>query len=218
MDFDLEDGLRRLADETARGTVLPVDLLGRRLRRRRAARTATITVVGATASVALVTGGAALLEQVRRPDVAGPVGTPDATPTVATTPSAPPPRTALPTPAVTTAPAPTVPPEPTTPAPPPPPSREMHGSTAWAVYAAVSSSWDDPALAAADARLTAMGYTGLRGGSLACDQGAAEALGRSAEDAAMAVYFDTPADAALFVELYGEGVVGTVEVTLFCRD
>jgi hypothetical protein len=223
MEFDLERGLRELADDASRGTRVPVVALGRRLRRRRATRAATVAVA-ATATVAgLVTGAAGLADLVRRPDATAPVATAVPTPTPST--SSAPVASTTPTPAPT--PTPTVPPvaaEPMASAPavpsaptPPRPSAEVHGSTAWAVYVAVSPQRDDAALAA-DARLTAMGYTQLRGGDLACDRGAAEALGRDPSEHAVAVYFDTEADAALFAELYGDGVVGTVQVTLRCRD
>ncbi|GIG40570.1 hypothetical protein [Cellulomonas phragmiteti] len=221
MDFDLENGMRELADDTAREARLPVEELGRRLRARRAARAATVAVVAVAASGGLVVGAAALLDRVERTDVVAPSPTAEATraPTVTPTPTSTPAPSPSPPPVEdpVVTPDPSVPPEPSAPALPRP-SDEVQGSTAWAVYVAVTPTYDDPALAEADARLTALGYTRLRGGSLACDRGAAEALGRDPDEAAMAMYFDTQEDAARFVELYGDGVVGTVQVTMYCRD
>jgi hypothetical protein len=101
-----------------------------------------------------------------------------------------------------------------------------HGGDAWAVYLAVvddtpeSPAADDPTFARAVAAAESLGYyTGPS--SLACDAGGPEALGRSGEAAAAAVYFATEADAhrvrAAF-EGAGQPVLGVVAVRTYCLD
>jgi hypothetical protein len=70
------------------------------------------------------------------------------------------------------------------------------GGTYWAVYAWVGSGADEAEIEATQRYLADRGVQGLRG-SLACDEGAAEALGTSA-DHKVAVYFETEDEANTF--------------------
>ncbi|WNB84559.1 hypothetical protein [Cellulomonas sp. ATA003] len=86
------------------------------------------------------------------------------------------------------------------------------------VYLTVVESFDAPALTATDERLRELGYQPGGHGELACDQGAAEALGLDPQTIAASVYFASEADARRFAEAYGPDVVGVAAVTVFCRD
>ncbi len=93
-----------------------------------------------------------------------------------------------------------------------------HGGTYWAVYLWVGETADAKAEAAV-ARAADLGYTtGV--GDLACDQGAAEALGVAPDQSgsAVAIYFDSRADAAAASGLFEPAPVGIARVTTFCLD
>lgn len=110
-------------------------------------------------------------------------------------------------------------PEPSDGAWPPASTTIAHGSQVWGAYVAVTSSPEDPAVAAASERLEEVGYaSGFGAGELGCDEGATEALGAPEGSYGLAVYFDTQADAETFAELWGPELVGTAQVTLFCMD
>jgi hypothetical protein len=97
-----------------------------------------------------------------------------------------------------------------------------HGGSYWAVYVAVEPD-EGRVLADARDRVEAAGYT-PGGGDLACDQGAAEALGmeRQAQAMTVAVYFDTRDDAETFFGLLASRLepppVGIANVTTLCLD
>lgn len=99
----------------------------------------------------------------------------------------------------------------------------LHGQQYWGVYlaAAPEGQVDDPAFQAAlqamgDAGYSADGYTGL-----ACDEGAAEALGQDPSSWVVVAYFEAQADAeqarAAF-EARGQQVLGVVHVRTYCLD
>jgi hypothetical protein len=88
------------------------------------------------------------------------------------------------------------------------------------VYAWVGSGIDEAEIEAAQRYLEDRGVQGLRG-SLACDQGAAEALGTSA-DHKVAVYFETEEEANTFA--LDAGLLGheadpvVAQVTIACLE
>lgn len=60
---------------------------------------------------------------------------------------------------------------------------------------------------------------GLAGvGELACDQGAAESLGRSPDEVVVSAAFRTREDADRFVAAWGRAILGIAEFTASCRD
>jgi hypothetical protein len=97
--------------------------------------------------------------------------------------------------------------------------RLSHGGEAWAVYFAVGE-YEDPGLAATTAVLADLGFpSGV--GDLGCDLGAAELLGVDSSLAGVALYFDTEADAAAFVDAYearGYEALGWGLVNTYCLD
>jgi len=96
-----------------------------------------------------------------------------------------------------------------------------HGGPAWGVYLAVATEYDAPALLDASAQVEALGQ-GYRTGSgtLACDQGAPEALGYEPDTDLFTVslYFADGAAAQRFVDLYEPPVVGIADVRTYCMD
>jgi hypothetical protein len=72
------------------------------------------------------------------------------------------------------------------------------GAEQWAVYLAVGPA-GAPELAEATEYLRTRGYSTDEPRELGCDRGAAEALRRSADELAVAVYFDWRADAGDFL-------------------
>jgi hypothetical protein len=91
-----------------------------------------------------------------------------------------------------------------------------HGGVVWGLYLALGDSLDDPAMDAARQRATELGYH-PGGGELACDDGAAEALGVDASYS-VAVYFRTREDAEAAAALFGSAPVGIARVTTYCLD
>lgn len=154
----------------------------------------------------------------------------ETTSTTSTTTTAPPGTTTTTTEAPTTTTEPpttttTEPPATTTTAPrafPPQVTEGTQGGSIWGAYLAVAPAFGDPALAEAAARAQAVGYTNVseRGGQLACDQGATEALGLDPEVDwyGTALYFATEADARLFEELFEPEIVGIALVQTYCMD
>ncbi len=116
------------------------------------------------------------------------------------------------TPGVETS-SPTQTPQPEVPAP----AQLEHGGVVWGVYLAIDEDFEDPALAAATARVEAFGYSAGVGED-ACDQPAAETLGVPPESAVVAIYFDTRADAETAAALFEPPPVEIARVTTFCLD
>ncbi|MGZ5290919.1 MAG: hypothetical protein ACXWEH_01160 [Actinomycetota bacterium] len=93
-----------------------------------------------------------------------------------------------------------------------------HGDTVWGLYLAVGDSLDDPAMHAAVDRATQLGYTPTEG-DIACDDGAASALGVPEGGSRVAIYFATEADAAAAANAFADPApVGIARVTTFCLD
>lgn len=98
------------------------------------------------------------------------------------------------------------------------------GSQAWAVYLAVApeGAADSPELLAADAAAGEAGYSAGQGfSSLACDRGAAEALGLPESSMVASLYFDAQDQAVQARDAFesrGQPVVGVVQVTMYCLD
>ena len=94
------------------------------------------------------------------------------------------------------------------------------GGRYWAVFVAVAVAEDDPKLRQAAADLRDAGYDAHGEGSLACFQGAIQALGLppDAEYVEVDVLFRDFATAELFVRQFGRPVEGIAEVRTFCRD
>jgi hypothetical protein len=101
----------------------------------------------------------------------------------------------------------------------PPPVEPVHGGTYWAVYPWVGAAGSREA---DDVRAQLLEEFGIEAfpGDLACDQGAAEALGTNAEQG-IAVYFETEDDANAFAQQAGlldhtRRVIA--RVTTYCLD
>ena len=114
------------------------------------------------------------------------------------------------------------PPTTTAPAWPPALTAGEHGGTTWGVYLAVApqdEGIDAPALVEAEDQAAADGYDALVL-DLACDQGAAEALGLDVDAPlyAAAIYFATEEEAVLFEQLYRPEVLGHAQVATYCMD
>lgn len=97
------------------------------------------------------------------------------------------------------------------------------GGQSWALYLAVVpyGGESSPEMTAANAAAAEAGYGGAGPSDLACDQGAAEALGRQGNWVAAAVYFETEGQAAQArsaFEARDHPVVGVVRVTNYCLD
>lgn len=157
-----------------------------------------------------------------------PTGSPSATPSpsgsASPTPTLPPGPTPTPHVQPTAQPEPTAAPAPAQTAAPGQPaawpegiSTVTHGAQVHAAYVAVTESRDDPRWAQSRRQVEDLGYV-ASGGELACDSGAAEALGLDPQMLGVAVYFRSAADAQTFARMYEPGVVGTAPVTLFCLD
>ena len=101
----------------------------------------------------------------------------------------------------------------------PPAAQVRHGDRVFGVFVAVERTLSAPELARAEEELRTVGYP-MGGGDVNCDQGARETL-RLAPDLdyyTVAVYFRTRQEAQQFVDAFVPGVVGTAEVTAYCRD
>ncbi len=91
----------------------------------------------------------------------------------------------------------------------------------YGVYVAVERTPTAPEIAQAKRDLQNAGYSvGPGTADINCDQGAREALGLDAQRDyySVALYFRTTQQAKQFVDAFQPGVVGTAEVTLYCRD
>jgi hypothetical protein len=100
----------------------------------------------------------------------------------------------------------------------PDPVEPVHGGTYWAVYVWLGAS-GDPEADDVTARLrTEFGIEAFAG-ELACDDGAAQAIGTDAPHG-IAVYFETEADARDFVRSAGTLAQGApiAQVTTYCLD
>jgi hypothetical protein len=95
-----------------------------------------------------------------------------------------------------------------------------HGGTYWGVYLAVAASLDDPKIREWTEQAERLAYTPSVG-DLACDQGAAAALGVAEGSSRVAIYFATREDAeaayADVVTRYREPF-GIARVTTYCLD
>jgi hypothetical protein len=102
----------------------------------------------------------------------------------------------------------------------PPPVDPVHGGTYWAVYPWVGAAGDPAADAMVGHLFDQFGIQAVHG-EVACDQGAAEALGPGAEFR-VAVYFDTEVDALAFVDQLaisgGVPDAPIAQVTTYCLD
>jgi hypothetical protein len=104
--------------------------------------------------------------------------------------------------------------------PTPKPVQPQHGGTYWAVYAWLGSAGDREADDVSAMLLQDFGIEAFHG-DLACDQGAAEALGTHAEQR-IAVYFESEAHAQAFA--LDAGLLGheadpvIAQVTTHCLD
>jgi hypothetical protein len=102
----------------------------------------------------------------------------------------------------------------------PMPVDPVHGGTYWAVYAWLGSGDQEAQIEEAQRYLENRGVHGLRG-SLSCDEGAAEALGTSA-DHKVAVYFETQEEANAFALQAGllghEAGPVVAQVTIVCLE
>ncbi|MEW6058582.1 MAG: hypothetical protein AB1551_00305 [Actinomycetota bacterium] len=104
------------------------------------------------------------------------------------------------------------------PLPPLPPAVEsvMHGGTYFGVYLAVGEA-GDPALTAAVEQANALGYQAFPG-DIACDQGAAEALGVADNLMAVAIYFEQVEQANDLIPWLHQPPLGVVRVQTYCAD
>ncbi len=137
------------------------------------------------------------------------------TPAPVTTTTAALPTTTAPPPTTTTAP----PPEDE--AGPPPTAAPTHGGLSWAVYmGAWQGSPDDAAYQEAVAPALAAGYDPGGLTDVACDQGAAAALGVDPAGGYLiaGLYFATEADARDAAAAIGDGVDAVGEVQTYCLD
>lgn len=102
----------------------------------------------------------------------------------------------------------------------PPAARVRHEDRVFGVFVAVERTQSAPELARAREELRKVGYAGSDGGDVNCDQGARETLGLAPDVPyfTVAVYFRTRQEAQQFVDAFRPGVVGTAEVTSYCRD
>jgi hypothetical protein len=104
----------------------------------------------------------------------------------------------------------------------PPEVIPQHGGTSWGLYLAVAPSVDDPEVERWTERMETIGYTPSFG-DLACDDGAAEALGVDPGSSRVAVYFATRQDAetaagTIEISLELGTPVGVARVTTYCLD
>lgn len=97
----------------------------------------------------------------------------------------------------------------------PPEMLPTHGGTIWGLYLAVGDSLEDAAMDAAVQQATELGYH-PGGGEIACDDGAADALGVDAT-MSVAVYFATREDAEAATQFF-DAWVGIARVTTYCLD
>ncbi|MGY1786953.1 hypothetical protein [Geodermatophilus sp. SYSU D00698] len=95
-------------------------------------------------------------------------------------------------------------------------STPTHGARLWAAYVAVGAP-GDPALQQVLADVQEL-WPGAGLGELACDEGAAEALGRDRSEHAVAVYFPTEQHVTEFRRRWEAPFVGAVRVTTLCAD
>lgn len=95
------------------------------------------------------------------------------------------------------------------------------GDRLFGVFVAVERTTTAPELAGAKEDLRMAGYRVAPGATdINCDHGAREALGLTpgVDYFVEAVYFRTRSEAQQFVDAFVPGVVGTAEVTAYCRD
>lgn len=96
------------------------------------------------------------------------------------------------------------------------------GGSAWGLYLAVAPQYEAPELQGADAVAGEAGYSSGQGFSdLACDEGAAQALGVSGTAYTVSLYFETEAQAVQAREAFqarGHSVAGVALVTTRCLD
>lgn len=97
-----------------------------------------------------------------------------------------------------------------------------HGGTFWGLYLAAAPSTDDPEIARWTERMETIGYTPSVG-DLACDDGAADALGIDPGWSRVAIYFDTREEAetaagTIEISLELGTPIGVARVTTFCLD
>ncbi|MGY1831239.1 hypothetical protein ACI8AA_12580 [Geodermatophilus sp. SYSU D01180] len=95
-------------------------------------------------------------------------------------------------------------------------STPVHGGRYWAVYVAVGTP-GDPALQQVLADVRQL-WPGAGLAELACDEGAAEALGRDGAEHAVAVYFPTEQHVTEFRRRWETPFVGAAQVTTRCAD
>ena len=95
-----------------------------------------------------------------------------------------------------------------------------HGGRYTAVYLAVSTRGDDPALARSAASARALGYSVVRGSGLACDSGALQGLGLdpAREHSFTVLYFTSRTAARDFAALHAPREAGIVDVVTYCLD
>jgi hypothetical protein len=97
-----------------------------------------------------------------------------------------------------------------------------HGGTYFGLYLAASPSMDDREMRLWTRRMESIGYT-PGGGSLACDDGAASALGLNPEWSGVAVYFASRGDALEAMRIIAGSLdlgdtIGVARVTTYCLD
>ena len=248
-ETEMESELRRAllaAAEPVRGDGVRQDVVARATARRRRARRAVrmslagVAVAAAVAAVAFLLPSGGDDDSTRTVDDRPSSSTTSTPSTTSTTPdpNAPPATTsttardtttttstsvASTTPS-STATSSTIAEPPPLPAFPPEFTGLTHGGNAWALYLAIAppGQYDAPELQAADAARAEAGYRSGGGfSSLACDQGAPEALGRDGSSVAAAVYFQTQAQAQQAQDAFqsrGHPVVGIVNVETGCLD
>ncbi|MGY1737219.1 hypothetical protein [Geodermatophilus sp. SYSU D00684] len=95
-------------------------------------------------------------------------------------------------------------------------STPVHGGRYWAAYVAVGAP-GDPALQQVLGDVQQL-WPGAGLAELACDEGAAEALGRDGAEHAVAVYFPTEQHVTEFRRRWEAPFVGAAQVTTRCAD
>lgn len=98
----------------------------------------------------------------------------------------------------------------------PPEVSPTHGGVVWGLYLAVGPTLDDADMEGAVRQAEELGYT-PSSGDLACDDGAADALGVDVSSSGVAVYFATREDAEAATQFF-DAWVGIARVTTYCLD
>ncbi len=104
---------------------------------------------------------------------------------------------------------------------PPEAAQLRQGERVFGVFVAVERTTSAPEIARAKEELQKAGYRVAPGATdINCDQGARDALKLTpgVDYFVEAVYFRTREEAQQFVEAFEPGVVGTAQVTVYCRD